>query len=130
MKDTLIPLDIIFIDEDLNVISVDKGEPETEDAHVQDNVAFVLEVNQGSEIKTGDELEFSPSKNVDKSKMLVLDSGGEVIFSRPNIKILIKFAKKAASSDNDNDYKNLGKRVFKFLQVQEETEPEYVKSKN
>lgn len=139
MKDTLIPLDIIFIDEDLNVISVDKGEPETEDAHIQDNVAFVLEVNQGSEIKTGDELEFSPSKNVDKNKMLVLDSegnpqmeleGGERIFSRPNTKILIKFAKKAASSDNDNDYKNLGKRVFKFLQVQEETEPEYVKSKN
>lgn len=138
MKDTLIPLDIIFIDEDLNVISVDQGEPQTENAHIQKNVAFVLEVNQGSGISEGDELEFSSEKNIDKSKMLVLDSegkpqmeleGGERIFSRPNTKILIKFAKKAASTDNDNDYKNLGKRVFKFLQVQETNEPEYVESK-
>lgn len=138
MKDTLIPLDIIFIDEDLNVIAVEQGIPETEDAHVQNNVAYVLEVNQGSGIKIGDELEFSPDKNIDKSKMLVLDSegnsqmeleGGERIFSRSNTKILIKFAKKAAASDNDNGYKNLGKRVFKFLQVQEDSEPEFVQSK-
>lgn len=138
MKDTLIPLDIIFIDEDLVVISVQQGEPGTEDAHVENNVSYVLEVNQGSGIKAGDELEFSPEKSVDKNKMLVLDSGGkaqmeleggERIFSRTNTKTLIKFAKKAASTENDNDYRNLGKRVFKFLQVQDENEPEYVQSK-
>lgn len=139
MKDTDIPLDIIFIDEDLEVISVAKGEPNTEDAHVEDDVAFVLEVNQNSGIKAGDELDFAPNKKVDSKKMLVLNSeggtqmeldGGERIFSRPHTKILIRFAKKAYSSEKDSDFKNLGKRLFKFLQTQEETEPEYVKSKN
>ena len=139
MKDTNIPLDIIFIDEDLEVISVAKGEPNTEDAHVENDVAFVLEVNQNSGIKAGDELDFAPDKKVDSRKMLVLNSegksqmeldGGERIFSRPHTKILIRFAKKAYSSEKDSDFKNLGKRLFKFLQTQEETEPEYVKSKN
>lgn len=37
--------------------------------------------------------------------------GGERIFSRPNTKILIKFAKKAAATENDNDYKALGKNI-------------------
>ena len=139
MKDTDIPLDIIFINEDLEVISVAKGEPNTEDAHVENDVAFVLEVNQNSGIKAGDELDFAPNKKVDSKKMLVLNSeggtqmeldGGERIFSRPHTKILIRFAKKAYSSEKDSDFKNLGKRLFKFLQTQEETEPEYVKSKN
>ena len=139
MKDTDIPLDIIFIDEDLEVISVAKGEPNTEDAHVENDVAFVLEVNQNSGIRAGDELDFAPDKKVDNKKMLVLNSeggtqmeldGGERIFSRPHTKILIRFAKKAYSSEKDSDFKNLGKRLFKFLQTQEETEPEYVKSKN
>lgn len=139
MKDTDIPLDIIFIDEDLTVISVAKGMPNTEDAHVEDDVAFVLEVNQGSGIQAGDELDFAPNKKVDSKKMLVLDSegnaqmeldGGERIFSRPHTKILIKFAKKAYTTEKDNDFKQLGKRLFKFLQTQEDTEPEYVQSKN
>ena len=139
MKDTDIPLDIIFIDEDLEVISVAKGEPNTEDAHVENDVAFVLEVNQNSGIKAGDELDFAPNKKVDSKKMLVLNSeggtqmeldGGERIFSRPHTKILIRFAKKAYSSEKDSDFKNLGKRLFKFLQTQEDTEPEYVQSKN
>ena len=139
MKDTVIPLDIIFIDEDLEVISVSQGDPNTETPHTESNVAYVLEVNRGSGIKPGDEVDFSPKSSVDKSKMLVLDSdgnaqmeleGGERIFSRANTKILIRFAKKAAMSGKDNDYKNLGKRLFKFLQVQDTNEPEYVKSKN
>ena len=42
----------------------------------------------------------------------------------------LQFAKKAAATDNDNGYRALGKRMFKFLQVQSETKPEYVESKN
>ena len=34
-----------------------------------------------------------------------------------------------AVTQKDNDYINLGKRVFKFLDVQESNEPEYVKKK-
>lgn len=51
MKDTKIPLDIIFINEDMEVISVYQGEPENENIAEEDDVQFVLEVNQGSGIK-------------------------------------------------------------------------------
>ena len=139
MKDTEIPLDIIFVDDELTVISVAQGEPLSETPHVEDNVEYVLEVNQGSGIKAGDELDFAPERKIDSKKMLVLNSegkpqmeleGGERIFSRPNTKTLIKFAKKAVSTGNDNDYKKLGDRLFKFLQVQDSNPAEYVESKN
>jgi hypothetical protein len=139
MKDTLIPLDVVFIDDEMTVIAVHQGMPQTEDFMTESNTAFVLEVNQNSGIEPGDELDFEPETKINKNKMHVLDSegnpqmeldGGERIFSRTHTKTLIKFAKKAASTQNDNDYKALGKRVFKFLQVQSETDPEYVKSKN
>lgn len=138
MKDTIIPLDIVFINDDLEVISVHKGEPNSEKPMTEDDVAFVLEVNTGSGIKQGDELDLSPTSKIKTDKLLVLGpdgtpqmelEGGERIFSRANTKVLIRFAKKAYSSQNDNDYKALGKRVFKFLQTQETNEPEYVKSK-
>lgn len=135
MKDTKIPLDIIFIDEEFEVISSYKGKPESKEYLTEDNVAYVLEVNQNSGIKKGDNLEFSPEMKVDSSKMIVLKEdgtpqmdldGGERIFSRPNTKTLIKFAKKAKTTKSDKDYKALGKRVFKFIEVQDNAEPEYV----
>lgn len=143
MKDTKIPLDIIFIDDDLEVTQVLKGEPMSEKP-LEGQAAFVLELNQNSGVTKGDELEFEPEEgeegeDEDKDKMLVLNSkgniqmeldGGERIFSRKHTKTLIQFAKKAAITDKDNDYKALGKRMFKFLQVQSETKPEYVKPKN
>jgi len=136
MKDTLIPLDIIFLDEELEVTKIVQGVPESEDA-IEGTAAFVLELNANSGVKVGDELNFSPEGKQEK-KMLVLGPDGEVqmelesgekIFSRAHTKTLIKFAKKAASTENDKDYKELGKRILKFLKVQSETEPEYVQSK-
>lgn len=140
MKDTRIPLDIIFIDDDLTVNAVRKGEPFSEEM-LDGTATYVLEVNQNSGITIGDELDFEPeNKKVKNSdKMLVLNSGGEVqmeldggerIFSRKHTKTLIQFAKKAAATDSDNAYRELGKRMFKFLQVQSETKPEFVESKN
>lgn len=140
MKDTSIPLDIAFIDENMVVTKTFQGIPYSEEM-MEGNANYVLEVNQGSGIKVGDELDFSPSNKKVKNteKMLVLDSegdvqmeldGGERIFSRKNTKTLIKFAKKAATTDYDNDYRTLGKRMFKFLQKQNNTAPEYVESKN
>lgn len=138
MKDTLIPLDIIFIDEDMNTISVYQGVPESEDYITEKNVMYVLEVNIDSGIKIGDELEFFSKNKVKSDKMHVLDAdgnsqmeleGGERIFSRKHTKTLIKFAKKASITHNDNDYKQLGKRVFKFLEEQSNNSPEYVESK-
>lgn len=138
MQDTTIPLDIIFINEELEVTQVLKGEPNSEEM-LEGRAAYVLEVNQNSGIKVGDELTFNPTdKKINDKKMLVIGPNGEVqmelesgekIFSRKHTKTLIKFAKKAASTENDNDYRALGKRVFKFLKVQSETEPEYVQSK-
>ena len=55
MKDTLIPLDIIFIDEDEEVISVHQGVPEDTTPITEDNVLYVLEVNANSGIKGGEE---------------------------------------------------------------------------
>lgn len=138
MKDTKIPLDIIFINEDLEVLSVYKGEPYSEEIISEENVVFVLEVNADSGIKQGDELEFTTDEKINK-KMLVLDKdgksqmelvGGERIFSRPNTKTLIKFAKKAKSTELDRDYRELGKRVFKFLETQDDNGSEYVELKN
>lgn len=138
MQDTTIPLDLIFINEELEVTQVLQGEPNSEEM-LEGRAAYVLEVNQNSGIKVGDELTFNPTdKKINDKKMLVIGPNGEVqmelesgekIFSRKHTKTLIKFAKKAASTENDNDYKALGKRVFKFLKEQSETAPEYVQSK-
>lgn len=139
MKDTELPLDIIFIDDDLIVTQTYEGVPYSIQL-LEGECSYVLEVNPKSGIKIGDELEFEPeNKQIkDKDKMLVLDSngnvqmeldGGERIFSRKHTKTLIQFAKKAATTDNENDYKALGKRMFKFLQVQMDTPAEYVESK-
>jgi len=138
MKDTLIPLDIIFIDEDLVVKAIHAGKAKSEDLMIEKDINYVLELNVDSGVKVGDDLEFSPNSKVRSDKMAVLDEngnsqmdlvGGERIFSRLNTKILIKFAKKARATGKDNDYKALGKRVFKFLKAQDNSEPEYV-SKN
>lgn len=132
MEDTKIPLDIIFINEDLEVIAVYQGVPLSRDLMTEQNVSMVLEVNINSGINVGDELEFSPNMS---KKMRVLKEdgttqmeleGGERIFSRVNTKILVKFAKKAYATKSNKDYKALGKRVFKFLDIQESNEPEYV----
>lgn len=140
MKDTDIPLDIIFINDDLEVTTIHKGKPNSIEL-LEGEGSYVLELNQDSGVKVGDELDFEPeNKRIKKTdKMLVLDSGGEVqmeldggerIFSRKHTKTLIQFAKKAATTDNENDYKALGKRMFKFLDIQSNTTPEYVESKN
>lgn len=138
MKDTLIPLDIIFINDNLDIQKIYTGEPLSEKLFTEENIVLVIEVNSNSGIKESDSIDFNIDKNIKKDKMIVLDengksqmelSGGERIFSRANTKILIKFAKKADLTNNDNDYKTLGKRVFKFLKVQNDSEPEYVSKK-
>jgi hypothetical protein len=133
MEDTSFPLDIIFINDDLEVTQVSKGKPMSTDP-IYGEGDYVLELNINSGVKVGDEIEFVTDKEINK-KMLVLDSngkvqmkleGGERIMSINNTKTLIKFAKKASSTGKDSDYKALGKRVFKFLETQNNAEPEYV----
>lgn len=137
MKDTKVPLDIVFINDDEEVISVKQGKPLSEDLIEEDNVLYVLEVNQGSGIQPGDELDIEDEEEEDDNTMKVLASdgtiqmeleGGERIFSRKNTKVLIKFAKKAYKTKDNKDYKALGKRLFKYLHIQDTNEPEYVES--
>lgn len=57
MKNTKIPLDIVFISPKKEVISVYYGEPESTDLITEYNVQFVLEVNAHSGIQEGDEVD-------------------------------------------------------------------------
>ena len=138
MKDTLIPLDIIFINEDQEVISVYKGKPNDTNIAEEDNVKYVLELNQNSGIKEGDDVDIDDEEDdeEDSPVMKVIGSdgtpqmelwGGERIFSRKNTKTLIRMSKKANLTKKDSDYKRLGKKMFEYIKQQDNREPEYVK---
>lgn len=131
MKDVEIPLDIVFINEDQEVIKIYKGKPMNENLMTVKDVAYVLEVNTDSDIKVGDDLDIMESGPV--MKVLAQDGsdqyelwGGERIFSRKNTRILIKKAKKAESTQEDKDYKALGKYIFKCIKKQDTRDPEFV----
>lgn len=139
------PIDIIFINDDDEVVATERGNPKSNDiieceADDNEKLKYVLEVNINSDIQIGDELDFEEDyDNINEeeiNKMYILDSkgnpqmtllGGERIFSRKNSKIIIKKAKKANKLKTDNAYKSLGKYIFKVLKEQDEREPEYIK---
>ena len=143
MEDTYIPLDIIFINDEFEVIAVAKGEPESKEIHEEKDVKYVLELNQNSGVKVGDELDLLEDEEEVKSKMLVLDEnggtqmeldGGERIFSRKSTRVMIKKAIKVynARSDKEKYDKlalNLGKYLFKELAAQDSREQEHVELK-
>lgn len=131
MKDTLIPLDIIFINDDQEVIKVAKGEPNDTSKITVDNVNYVLELNIDSGVKKGDVLEFEDDSPI--MKVLAQDGstqmdlwGGERIISRAETKVIIRKAKKADASKSDNDYKTLGRYIFKVIKGQDSRDAEYV----
>lgn len=138
MKDVSFPLDIIFINEDGEVVKVAQGEPNDDSLISCNDVAFVLEVNTGSGIKKGDDISLEDEEDSGPvMKVLASDGstqyelwGGERIFSRKNTKVLIRKAKKADASKEDKDYKALGKYMFKCLNIQDNRDPEYVQVKN
>ena len=134
MKGVDIPLDIIFIDDDEEVIKVQEGIPNDETFIEAPDVAYVLEVNANSGIQVGDELDIDDEEEKGPvMKVLAQDGsdqyelwGGERIFSRKNTKVLIKKAKKANFTQDDKDYKALGKYIFKCIKIQDIRDPEYV----
>ena len=139
MHNTEVPLDIIYINEDQEVIEVYQGKPNDDTLHSVEDVAYVVEVNQNSGVQEGDDLEFEDSKEDTKYKMKVLApdgstqmnlEGGERIISRKQTKILIKKAKKAKDSQNPNDFKSLGRYIFKVFKQQDTRSPEYVENPN
>lgn len=146
MEDTSIDLDIIFIDEYGEVISVNPTKAHDPEPIEEEGAKFVLEVNINSGIQEGDELEeFEEDLNdeekdtIRSSKMLVLDEngdvqyrleGGERIFSRISTRQFIKAAIKAYKSDSKEDYIKVGKLVFKELNAQDSRDLEYVEKPN
>ena len=134
MKDTLIPLDIIFINSDQEVTAVEKGKPNDPTLLGHEDTLYVVELNQNSGVKIGDELEFdddkAPTMKVlapDGSTQMELE-GGERIVSRRETKVLISKAYRARESHNDKDYKALGRYIFKVFKKQDNREPEYVQT--
>lgn len=141
MKDTLIPLDIIFVSEDNEVVSVLKGEPESEEYlscfPIDTKLIAVIELNQNSGVKEEDEVDIEGETigEFPANSMFILNSdgtiqfelkGGERIFSRVSSRNIIKKAKKAYNSKSDADYKALGKYIFRELNAQDNRKPEYV----
>ncbi len=140
MKDTTIPLDMIGIDDDGDVIQIYTPKPESEDLMPFPNCKYVLEVNANSGIKLGDDFEIDDEDDLDKYVMKVLApdgtaqallQGGERIFSRISTRMLISRAKKAYAHRNDKelyekDCKKLGKYVFKELYAQDHRPQEFV----
>lgn len=140
MKDTSIPLDIVFINEDQEVIQVSQGVPNSEEPMIAQDVAYVLEVNTNSGISIGDELEFNENGPV--MKVLAPDGseqvslwGGERIFRRAFTKQLIRLVKQADRVRNDSERfdklcKRIGKKMFKEIKAQDERPAEYVEAPN
>lgn len=139
MEDTYIPLDQIFINSEGIVMKVITREPEDDSLVSYKNTSYVLELNANSGVKKGDEIEFieddDETKTNPNTKMLVLDEngdvqmeleGGERIFSRKNTRVLIKMAKRAFVTKSNADYKRLGKKLFEFLKIQDNNDPQYV----
>lgn len=141
MKGMKFPLDILFINQDQEVVSAHHDcQPNqesiistTENLQEGDYIAYVLEVNPGSGIEVGDSFDFEEDTPVmkvlfpDGSEQMAL-YGGERIFSRKNTRVLIRKAKKAAQTLSDSDYKALGKYMFKCIKIQDERPAEYVDS--
>lgn len=137
MKDTLIPLQQIFIDKSGEVLKTVSREPLDEELIGCPNTKYVLEVNPTDSIEEGDFMEGIDGLDDDEQlpvmKVLAPDGtsqmdlyGGERIFSRKNTKVLIKQAKKAYKTKSDSDYSRLGKSVFKYIDIQNNNQPEYV----
>lgn len=128
------PIDIIFINDDDEVIKVAKDCQPGKDIFTCNDVRYVLEVNANSGIKVGDDFDNDPnSTDSPVMKVLAPDGstqmelhGGERIFSRVASRRFIHWAKRCEASKKDSDYKHLGELMFKEIAAQDNRPPEYV----
>lgn len=143
MKNCGIDLDIVFIDNEGEVIQVSSVKAyDSKPITCKEPYQFVLEVNINSGIELEDELEQEDESLSEEekqfagehNKMLVLDangdvqmklSGGERIFSRICTRKMIKAAIQAYREDTNIAYRKVGRLVLKELDSQDQREPEY-----
>lgn len=154
MKDTTVELDIVFINNKLEVEDIKVGKPLSESlltCKPDDGVIiYVLEVPSGSGIQIGDKLsvdldysddsdnnsddsdEKSPEASLEilgsNGETQAMLQGGERIFSIKNTKTLVSLAKRAYESQSDSDYKALGRKIFEYMKIQDDRDPEYVEN--
>lgn len=140
MKDTLLDLTQISINEDDEVEYVYQAIPNDETLIPFHNCKYLLEVNRTTDIQKGDDFEIDDSDDLNKYVMKVLApdgttqmnlQGGERIFSRISTRKMVKQAKKAKSVQNDLDMfekacRKLGKICLKELYAQNHRAQEYV----
>ena len=124
MKNTNIPLDMIAIDFNDEVITVYPAQPLSEELIPFIGARYILEVNQNSGIQIGDDFEIDESDDLDKYVMKVIAPDG-------GTRTLIRKAKKAELVKNDKESfekacKSLGKYMFKVLYGQDHRDSEYV----
>lgn len=133
------PIDIVFVNDDDEVVAVEYGEPKSEEvieciADEGEKIKYVLEVNANSGIKVGDDVDVEDDDETIDNKMYILGpdgevqmdlAGGERIISRLETRQLIKKAKKANKEKTDSAYKKLGIYMFKVLAKQNSNKPEY-----
>lgn len=143
MHETSLPLDIIFIDEDWEVKSVQQGKPFDDTILSCNDVQYVLELNQNSGVREGDEIDvedddLNPGRGLQSKHMEIYGPdgkvqaqivGGERIFSIKNVSTLVRMARKAQATKKESDYKRLGKKIFEYLRIQDTNDPEYVEKK-
>lgn len=143
MHGTSIPLKIVFIDEDWEVKKIEHGKPFDETPITCDNVQYVLELHPDADVSIGDEIdveddELEPGRDLQSKYMDIYGPdgkvqaqivGGERIISIKETKVLIRKARKAASTKKESDYKSLGRYLFNILDKQDHREPEYVETK-
>ena len=86
-KDMDFPIDIIFINDDDEVVAVEYGEPKSDEViecitDPDEKLVYVLEVNANSGIQIGDELDFEDDDISDEEveKMYILGSDGKPFF--------------------------------------------------
>lgn len=136
MSNVGMDLDLIGLDDELKVVKVIRGKSNDPTPLQFKGVTYVLEVNADSGIKEGDYAELD-DEDTHEYVMKVLSPdgstqmslfGGERIVSRRETKVLIRKALKAYNSQEDKDYKALGKYIFKVLEGQDNREPEYVEA--
>lgn len=142
MADTSIDLDIVFIDDSGEVITV-KSVKAFDETPVRCGgpFSFVLEVNYNSGIEEGDMVKFDDAlseedmEKLKHSKMLVLNSegdvqmrleGGERIVSMIKTRQLIKAVLKAYKIDTDQYYKKVGRLIINEFDAQDNRDPQYV----
>lgn len=145
MAGTEIALDIVFLNDDLNVLEIVAGEPENEELLGSSNeVAYVLEfaagvcesigLKKGNSVNNIPEDQLKPDED-EKYIAMILDEdgntqmrikGGERIFSR---KSTHKIVTQALNCEADKDYKKLARTILREVLAQDGRNIEFVKGK-